>query len=308
MKLERLNICRFEMKKNPQKIGLGTAQFGLPYGISNTSGKVNLKEVRKIIETAKEHNCTVIDTAPSYGNAEAVLGKNRDILSHFRILTKTPVLKNFASHKIRSYLRSTFFKSLKKIGLEKIEGLLVHHVNDLMGNNNCDVISTLKELKAEGLVNKIGFSCYTPEEAEKILDFFTPDVIQIPVNVFNQEFVHHPILKKLKKTGCEIHARSLFLQGLVFLASRQWPSYFAPFQEILNKFHYDLQEKGISPLEACLHYVLQIPEIDHAIIGVCQKNELRKAVKTSLLPIKNISWDLYRNCNPRLIDPSLWKL
>ena len=295
------------MEKNPQKIGLGTAQFGLPYGVSNTSGKVNSREVRKILETARECNCTIIDTASAYGSAEAVLGKNKDILPHFRVLTKTPILKDCASHKIRPYLRLAFFKSLENLGLEKIEGLLVHHVSDLMGSNNCDVISTLKELKAEGLVNKIGFSCYTPEEAEKVLDFFIPDVIQIPVNVFNQEFVHHPILKKLKKTGCEIHARSLFLQGLVFLDPCQRPSYFAPFQEILNKFHYDLQEKRISPLEACLHYVLKIPDIDCAIIGFCQEIEFHEAIRASQLSIKSVLWDLYRCNDLELINPHLWK-
>ena len=296
------------MEKSSQKIGLGTAQFGFPYGISNASGKVNLREVRKILETAKEYNCAVLDTAPSYGNAEAILGKNRDILPYFRIFTKIPILKDCISHNMRPYLRSTFFKSLKNLGLDKIEGLLVHHASDLLGNNNNDdIISILKELKMEELVNKIGFSCYTPEEAEKILNFFIPDVIQIPVNVFNQEFVHHPILKKLKKTGCEIHARSVFLQGLVFLSSHQRHSYFLPFQGTLDKFHQDLKAKRISPLEACLHYVLQIPEVDHAIIGICQKNELREITKASLLPVKKIFWNLYRSRNSKLINPTLWK-
>ena len=40
------------MFKYIHKIGLGTAQWGLDYGISNTSGKSSKKDVRKILELA----------------------------------------------------------------------------------------------------------------------------------------------------------------------------------------------------------------------------------------------------------------
>ncbi len=294
--------------KIKQKIGLGTVQFGLPYGISNISGQVNSQEVRKILETAIEYNCTVIDTAPSYGNAESILGENRDILPSFRIFSKTPILKHCKSNKIRTFLESTFFKSLKNLGLEKIEGLLVHHASDLTGNNGQKIISVLRKLKAQGIVKKIGYSCYTPEDAVNISDFFIPDIIQIPVNVFNQEFIHHPIFARLKKIKCEIHARSLFLQGLVFLSPDQVDPYFFPFKDFLNKFHYDLNNEGISPLEACLNYVLQISGIDYVLIGICCKNELQDVIKASHSVIRNIPWNIYRNNDPRFINPSFWNL
>ena len=57
------------------RISLGTAQFGLDYGISNKSGKIEPKEVDKILSFAKKNGIKSIDTAQAYGESETVLGK-----------------------------------------------------------------------------------------------------------------------------------------------------------------------------------------------------------------------------------------
>ncbi|MCZ7635911.1 MAG: aldo/keto reductase [Verrucomicrobia bacterium] len=57
------------------KLGLGTAQFGMNYGISNTSGQIAPDDVRRILQKASEHGISVLDTVAGYGNAEAVLGQ-----------------------------------------------------------------------------------------------------------------------------------------------------------------------------------------------------------------------------------------
>ena len=68
------------------KIGLGTVQFGMDYGVSNTKGKTPDIEVSKILEYAKKEGLLYIDTAEAYGCSEEVLGRND--LSGFRIISK----------------------------------------------------------------------------------------------------------------------------------------------------------------------------------------------------------------------------
>ena len=44
------------LKVNLSKISIGTAQFGLNYGITNQRGKVKLKEIEKILQYAQRNN------------------------------------------------------------------------------------------------------------------------------------------------------------------------------------------------------------------------------------------------------------
>ena len=68
------------------KIGIGTAQLGLNYGIANKSGKVNFLEAKRIFSIASNNNINVIDTANSYGDSEKILGKIG--VNNFQIVTK----------------------------------------------------------------------------------------------------------------------------------------------------------------------------------------------------------------------------
>ena len=65
---------------------LGTAQFGLDYGVANSNGQVHLNEVARVLNYARSRNIRLLDTAPAYGNSEQVLG---DVNAHdFKIITK----------------------------------------------------------------------------------------------------------------------------------------------------------------------------------------------------------------------------
>ena len=57
------------------KISLGTAQFGMDYGITNSDGKPSLDKARGIIKKAKSLGIKNIDTASVYGTSETILGE-----------------------------------------------------------------------------------------------------------------------------------------------------------------------------------------------------------------------------------------
>jgi len=71
------------------KIVLGSAQFGLDYGINNKKGKPLSSEILNILNYARKKGISVIDTAYQYGDSEKILG---DILSlknfFFNIISK----------------------------------------------------------------------------------------------------------------------------------------------------------------------------------------------------------------------------
>ena len=71
-------------------ICLGTAQFGSSYGITNSNGIVSEKDVREILYYASQEGITYLDTAQSYGSAEAILGRTAPQISNFDVITKLP--------------------------------------------------------------------------------------------------------------------------------------------------------------------------------------------------------------------------
>ena len=52
------------------RIGIGSAQFGLDYGVSNKTGQISKKNVEQILSYAQTIGIDLIDTSPYYGEAQ----------------------------------------------------------------------------------------------------------------------------------------------------------------------------------------------------------------------------------------------
>ena len=84
-----------------KKMVLGTAQFGMDYGITNNSGKPSENEILKILDLAWDKGVRNFDTAPVYG-AEKVLGNYfllNGLQDKVNIMTKIPNLGKLVDYK-----------------------------------------------------------------------------------------------------------------------------------------------------------------------------------------------------------------
>src|SRR6056297_432337 len=76
---------------NKQKLCLGTAEFGLDYGVANKYGKPSLEKAFEMLDFAFERGIHFFDTAQAYGNAEEVLGEYLSGITHltgYHIISK----------------------------------------------------------------------------------------------------------------------------------------------------------------------------------------------------------------------------
>jgi aryl-alcohol dehydrogenase-like predicted oxidoreductase len=253
------------------KLGLGTVQFGLPYGISNTSGQTSAEEVSRILQAAAENGITVLDTASAYGTAEIVLGKND--MSSFHIVSK--YITPSAGKTIQEQLTG----SLQNLQVKKLYGYLAHRPAEIL--NDKDQWKILKEFQQKGLVEKIGFSVNATEELRALLDKnCIPDLVQAPYNYFDNRF--EGLMIKLKETGCEIHTRSAFLQGLFFKDIHTLPSFFDTVKPLLKR----VQQQTKNIPGALLHFVATKPFIDKVIIGVENVQQLLMNISDLKLSIE----------------------
>ncbi len=284
------------MKSNSRsKLALGTAQFGLDYGISNVSGQVHPNEVKNILSIAKNNNINILDTASGYGNSEKILGNVG--VNSFKIVTKTTSIKTGVDNILKS-----FKQSLENLRMESIDGLLIHNIEDIQDKEFDLLYEKLNNLKQDKLINKIGFSTYTPKQVDFLLDNFDFDLIQVPFNVFDVRLIEGGQLQALKNKSIEVHARSVFLQG-VLLNFNNLPNYFLTWQEQFKKYQEMVNSSGLSLLEYALNFALNTKELDKVLVGVNNANQLIDIINSSKTStnLKAFSID-----DIDLLNPSLW--
>lgn len=260
-----MNFCR--------KLGLGTVQWGMPYGIANKIGRPEIGEVGQILELARKFGLTTLDTAHGYGDAELVVGRHQEILDAFKIVTKTQPIRREPGV---TAVISAFGESMGRLGLAKIYGLLVHREEDLLSGEGAQLWACLQELKAQGLVLKIGVSVYMPDQLGRILDCYPVDIVQLPLNLYDQRFLRSEIVDRLSLLGVEVHARSCFLQGLLLLPTEQLPEQFSTIRIHHERFHRECEKLGITPLEGSVRFCLAQPKVDQVIVGCETQDQLRE--------------------------------
>lgn len=290
------------------KLGLGTVQFGTDYGVSNRLGQTEPDEVAKILEFAAANGINYLDTAPAYGNSEAVLGAKLNLSYQFRIITKTNKIgKSQITDEDVKLALDTFTQSLRQLQQDSVHGLLVHHPDDLLSAGGNRLMAGLESLKIQGLVEKVGVSVYEREELDRLLDKYSFDLIQVPLNVFDQRLLKDDYLRTLKNQGIEIHVRSIFLQGILLMSIDQLPSHLSRFLPYLKQWEKMLTLYSISPLTAALNFVSNITEVDVVLIGVnslAQLNEIASISSQEFIPQHDIIRLSIEDSS--LINPSLW--
>ncbi len=249
------------------KITLGTVQFGIQYGISNTHGVPSDSELKSIFSVASKLGIQQLNTAKAYGNAEERIGKLSK--SKFDIITKFPNVDS------NNDLELALSESLQKLNVSSIYGYLAHNADVLIQNPS--LWEFLLEAKKEGKIKKIGYSLCTPEQLEQLLDFnCIPDLVQLPYSILDRKFEKQ--LSILKQLGTEVHVRSVFLQGLYFMNPNELPEKLQPLQDSLVELKNLCIENNVSVGEVALNYVISNPNIDKLVIGIETAEQLRENI------------------------------
>jgi aryl-alcohol dehydrogenase-like predicted oxidoreductase len=285
------------------KLALGTAQFGLNYGIANTSGQISESEASRIIHTCKIAGIEKIDTAIAYGDSETRLGEIG--VQWAKVITKLPKIPN-NTRCVRGWIESQLSDSLTRLKLNSLYGLLLHDHNDLLGANSKVLIDSLMAAKTSGIAQKVGVSIYAPHQLEYIVDALQIDIVQAPLNVFDQRLQSSGWLSKLHSMGIEVHTRSAFLQGLLLLPRDQLPAKFERWQVLWDSWHRYIRDSGLCAASLCLRYPISLPEVSAVIVGVDCASHLSELVR--IRPPSTAVVDLMNFDTPHedLINPSRW--
>ena len=189
---------------------LGTVQFGLDYGVANTTGKPSQATVSRMLATAFEAGVNALDTASMYNQAETVLGRAlRDLGMRDRIFICSkarprPEMAGTPEEQITAAVE----RSLRVLGVDRIPLYLLH------GYHALPYVGALHRKREAGDIGAVGVSVYSVEEALGVIATPGIDAIQHPVSVLDQRFLRAGVLARAAEAGVAIFARSVYLQGV----------------------------------------------------------------------------------------------
>lgn len=287
-----------------QRLALGAAQFGLPYGVANQTGQISRDEAVRILDHAWSAGLDTLDTAIAYGDSEQRLGEFG--VGRWHVISKLPPMPESCTD-VAGWAEESVTASLSRLKIKKLRSLLLHRPQELLSARGQTLYAALDALKTQGLVDKIGVSIYDPQELDPLWSHFHFDLVQAPFNILDRRLVTTGWLSRLKQVDTEVHVRSVFLQGLLLMHSASRSSYFQRWQPLWAQWHQWLADTKLTPLQACLGFVLARPQIDRVIVGVDSLKHLQDILavveETGIEPPAHLlSADL------DLINPSNWKI
>jgi aryl-alcohol dehydrogenase-like predicted oxidoreductase len=245
---------------------LGTAQFGLPYGVANRKGQPSYREVLEILACAHEGGVNSLDTAATYGNSEEVLGKALNELGLTGQMTIVTKVRYMADHlsvaAADAIVEESVSGSLRRLGLESLPICLFHREE-----NFCYAESLLK-LRERGLVQHIGCSVLTPSGTAPILDSQQAEALQIPANLFDHRFRRAQAFNEAARQGTAVFVRSAFLQGLLLMPEADIPPDLARVVPLRHSLESLAHEAGMTMRELAARYVLGLQGLTSVVVGV----------------------------------------
>lgn len=287
-----------------EKMILGSAQFGLDYGISNVTGITSLEEVDKILHYANDLGICHIDTAPAYGHSEQLIG-SLEISKKFLITTKIAHLNtDRISEKHYDLILKTVDQSILNLK-QSPHIILLHNSGDITLEGSKYLFKAFDQLKGFLGVQKIGVSVYDTDQCVLALDSYDFDVVQVPANIYDRRFVSAEFLSHIHSKCSEVQVRSIFLQGLFFI--KKLPIYLSHYQAVHDKFHDFLKNNQLSPLDASVQFIKTL-DVDGFLVGVNNLDQLKEVVESVSsenldVDLRSFNYDQYEN----LIDPRTWR-
>jgi aryl-alcohol dehydrogenase-like predicted oxidoreductase len=284
------------------KLALGTAQFGMSYGINNMAGQVSQHTAQQILQYASLVGMHTIDTAIAYGNSERCLGLAG--VDGFEVVTKLPSIPENCNN-VEDWMLREVEGSLNRLDVTRLHGLMLHRPDQLYGPMGERILASLLRLKEAGLVRKIGVSVYDPEEFDQLFSLADFGIVQCPLNLMDRRLVDSGWLRKLKLKNVEVHTRSSFLQGLLLMERGDIPNKFETWKLYWDIWDEWVRDNNVTKVRGCLSYCLSHKGVDRVVVGVDEKSQLEEIVSASKTKVIDSFPDL--TCSdPNLINPANW--
>ncbi|MEW5683359.1 MAG: bifunctional regulator KidO [Pseudomonadota bacterium] len=273
------------MTSSLHKLGLGTAQFGLdqPPG---PRGRPREAEARDILSTAGRSGMAVLDVARQGTGADNLLRGAFPQPNPFKI-TLTCARADRGPDAVETELRA----QMLRLGVERVHAIVVSSATDLFTAQGPALWDRLKALKDQGVCRQIGVPVYASDDPVGVARRFKPDIVQAPASLLDQRLLVDGSLTAIAELGVEVHLRSIFLNGVLFLPPDRAPSHLKAAAGRISRARRLIAEGKSDPLQAALGFALSRPEASAVLVGVTSASEMSAVVAAAMSPPPDLDWD-----------------
>ena len=283
-------------------LSLGTANFGMAYGVGSSEKHLGLFQASKILKTASKGGFSHLDTATAYGNSEKILGDLLSKKKNFRITTKLKPSECIDAKTIVQSVKESLYRTKQA----KHWAVLLHNPQILLEGNSKEIQLGLNEIVDIGLTERVGISAYNESEivqAKSLAPLLS--VFQVPENVCDQRLKESPNLFKLALEDNIIFVRSIFLQGLLLMDPLSLPIKVANGSLGLKKLGDFCNKHGVSIIDLCIGYAKSIPWSSGLIFGADSENQIHE-ISNSFNSTIEIDYSDAPKLDHWFLDPRNW--
>ena len=251
-------------------IYLGTANFGVPYGLTN-SKKVSSDDVNQMLHWS-QHQIKYLDLSFDYEGATRAIG---NIGSSFEISTKL----KFSDFQNVFDLKRILTTELKLMNLNKAHLVLIRS-QPTYSNTDMAKWKHLLELRRDGIIQCVGFSVYEPKDVAEIKKKFSSvEYFQVPTSVADRRF--HTFLSQEKDYLCESKflVRSIFLQGLITMSEIEIPSQLAAIIPWRRNLLSQEETSNRDLFQISISFIKSLPWVSGVVVGANNLLQLKEIIE-----------------------------
>lgn len=283
------------------KLGIGSGQLALDQQQAVVRGRTREAEARDILSIAARAGLGVFEINGHSAQSEITLGGALLHPNPFRITLST-IRPDRGPDVVEAELRA----QMARLRLAQVETVMASSATDLFGPQGLALWERLKALKDQGLCRKIGVPVYASDDPLGVARRFKPDIVQAPVSLLDQRLLVDGTLAALTEMGIEVHLRSIFLNGLLFLPPDRAPTHLKSAASRISRARRLIAEGRSDPLQAALGFALSRPEASAVLVGVTSVAEMSAVIAAASSPPPDLDWDEMALDDPAALDPHQW--
>jgi len=290
------------------KLTLGTVALGQRYGVSNPSAKLSVEMASAILDRSWERGIFSIDTAAAYGDAEPRIGAwIRDTGNQPTVVSKAPSLSEYSDDEVAQTVSGFIAQSLTRLNCRMLDGYLLHRAEDWRRE---PVRGALQRAKDNGTVKAIGLSGYEPRTLLELMAIEPVDIIQVPISLFDCSAERTGLLIEAVERDVYVMARSVFLQGLLFMNPSTLPAHREGAAPVLTALRQLAAEAQTDLGTLALRSVLETDGVSTAVLGFYNVAQVDEACDAQARTVDRAILDEARRISNGLpleiTDPRRW--
>jgi len=266
-------------------IVLGTAQWGMDYGVANRTGPPDDRELARVLGVARQAGATRLDTAAAYGNSEERIGEALGADPDWHVTTKLdPRLASVAAPSdAQRLVASGLAAALRRLGRSRLDAVLLHGKEQLDVHRGA-IWDALREARENALVGAIGISVADVHDVAACVECDGVEVVQLAVSLLDRRAADLGLLEAARERGVDVMGRSPFLQGAALLEPSSLPEHLEQLAEPISRVRAWCAERERELPATLLAWVLALP-LAGVVVGAERAGQLEQQLRAVTVPL-----------------------